>query len=119
MQPPDTLLVVDDEPSLRLLCRVNLELEGYRVLEAESLDEARSVLRSEPVCVVLLDVHLKGERGLDLVEDIRSMEPPGAVALLTGESAIDDDARRAVDAVLPKPFSLEELSATVARLAGR
>ena len=119
MRPADTLLLVDDEPSLRLLCRVNLELEGYRVLEAETLEEARAILRSEPVSVVLLDVHLKGERGLDLVEDVRSATPPGAIVLLTGESAIDGEDRHAVDAVLPKPFSLEELSATVGRLAGR
>jgi DNA-binding response OmpR family regulator len=39
-----TILVLDDEPSLRLLCRVNLELEGYRVLEAATLDEARTAM---------------------------------------------------------------------------
>ena len=39
-----TVLVVDDDDSLRLLCRVNLELDGYRVLEAGSLAEAREAL---------------------------------------------------------------------------
>ena len=40
MVKPPVVLVVDDAPSLRLLCRVNLELEGYRVLEAGTLAEA-------------------------------------------------------------------------------
>ena len=35
-----TILVVDDDPALRMLCRVNLELDGYAVLEAGSVDEA-------------------------------------------------------------------------------
>jgi DNA-binding response OmpR family regulator len=53
-----TVLVVDDDPSLRLLCRVNLELEGYRVLEAGDLAAARSALSGDDVDVILLDVHL-------------------------------------------------------------
>jgi len=53
-----TVLVVDDDDSLRLLCRVNLELEGYRVLEAATVKAAVNVLRDEPVDVVLLDVHI-------------------------------------------------------------
>ena len=42
-----TVLVVDDEPALRLLCRVNLELEGHRVLEASTLTEARELIATE------------------------------------------------------------------------
>src|SRR3954463_13722380 len=56
------VLVVDDEPSIRLLCRVNLELDGHEVLEAHSLATARAALVEEDVDVVVLDVHLRGER---------------------------------------------------------
>ena len=56
------ILVVDDEPSIRLLCRVNLELEGYEVLEASSLATARATLEGDAVDVVILDVHLRSER---------------------------------------------------------
>ncbi len=58
------VLVVDDEPSLRLLCRVNLELEGYRVLEAATRrrgDDARA--RAGDIDVVLLDVHVGADDG--------------------------------------------------------
>ena len=53
-----TVLVVEDDPSLRLLCRVNLELEHYRVLEAADLDRATALLMEEPINVVLLDLHV-------------------------------------------------------------
>jgi len=46
-----TVLVVDDEPSLRLVCRVNLELDGYRVLEAPNVAEAEQMLLAESVDV--------------------------------------------------------------------
>jgi DNA-binding response OmpR family regulator len=61
-----TVLVVDDDPSLRLLCRVNLELEGYRVVEAESVDAAEKALEEEQIDVILLDVHLGNQDGLTL-----------------------------------------------------
>jgi DNA-binding response OmpR family regulator len=113
-----TVLIVDDEPSIRLLCRVNLELEGYRVLEAATLGDARTLLDAEDVDVMLLDVHIGREHGYDLLDELRDGESPVAVALLSGSATIDhrgDDA----DAVIAKPFHLEELSSTVARLASR
>ena len=57
------VLIVDDEPSIRLLCRVNLELEGYRVVEAETLAEARSALAEESFALVLLDLQIGAESG--------------------------------------------------------
>ena len=111
------MLVVDDDDSLRLLCRVNLELEGYRVLEARTVATADEVLRSDDVDVVLLDVHLGGEDGLALVDEIRTKRPAARVALFTGSIEVDAARREPVDAVLTKPFTLEELSGTVGRLA--
>src|SRR4029078_1486931 len=55
------VLVVDDEPAIRLLCRVNLELAGYEVREAATLADARRQL--EGVSVVLLDMHVGAARG--------------------------------------------------------
>jgi len=114
-----TILVLDDEPSLRLLCRVNLELEGYRVLEAATLEEARIAMDDEPVDVALLDMHVGTERGLDLIPELRGLEPPAAVVVLSGTSEVTPETRTKVDAVLGKPFALDELADTVERvLAG-
>ena len=64
------MLVVDDDPSLRLLCRVNLELEGFAVVEAGTISEAELALDNGGVDVVLLDLHLGNEQGTALVPKI-------------------------------------------------
>ena len=111
-----TILVVDDDSSIRLLCRINLELEGYEVLEAATLDQARAHLAADSVAVVLLDVHVGGDDGYDLLDELQTREPRVAVALLSGSATIDHRGA-AADAVIGKPFELEELSATVGQLA--
>ena len=114
-----TVLVVDDDAAIRLLCRVNLELDGCTVLEAAGLDEAREVLEHAAVDVVLLDVHVGRDSGLDLLRELRDQRPGMPVALLTGSSEQGTvDADRA-DAVIPKPFRLETLVSTVKDLAAR
>jgi DNA-binding response OmpR family regulator len=115
-----TVLVVDDDAAIRLLCRVNLELEGHRIAEASTLDQARAILDEEPVEVVLLDLHIGSERGLDLLRELRRDRPEVAVALLTGspqERSPDEEAT--ADAIISKPFPIEELGQTVRRLAAR
>jgi len=112
----DSVLVVDDEPSIRLLCKINLELEGYRVLEAESLPTARDLVESEPVGVVLLDVHVGGQDGRELLAQLRESRPELPVALFSGTSEPLAIAGLGADAIIPKPFGLEELTGTVARL---
>ena len=114
-----TVLVVDDEHSLRLLCRVNLELEGHSVLEAATMEAARELLATEPIDVVLLDVHVGNDNGIDLLDDIESLELPIRVVMLSGTSEISPEVRARVDGVLGKPFALEELAAAVADEAVR
>ncbi len=112
-QEPATVLVVDDDPSLRLLCRVNLELEGYRVVEAGDLISARAAL-ADGVDAILLDVHLAHEDGLALLQPIR--ERGCAVALLTGSPGVYLPEG---ETVIGKPFSIDELTTTVRQLVGR
>ena len=112
------ILVVDDDSSLRLLCRVNLELDGYRVLEAASLSEARALLAADPPAVALLDVHVGAQSGLDLIDELRALDPPAGIVLLTGSSDVSPEVRARIDTVLGKPFVLTDLSAAVTRLAG-
>jgi DNA-binding response OmpR family regulator len=116
MRQGTTVLVVDDEPSIRLLCKVNLELEGFHVLEAGTLSEARGHLDAERVDVVLLDVHVGGEDGREFLRELRGRGRGPAVAYLSGSMQIERGSD-GVDAVIPKPFQLEELSETVKRLA--
>ena len=116
---PITVLVVDDDPSIRLICRVNLELDGCSVLEAGGLDEARDLLSQESVDVVLLDVHVGRDDGRNLLRELRERSPGAPVALLTGSSEGGSVDPERADAVIPKPFRLDQLISTVRDLAGR
>lgn len=111
-----TILVVDDDESLRMLCRINLELDGYRVVEAASLAQARVALASGDVDAMLLDLHLGDGDGRDLLRDLGADRPP--VALFTGSEQIGPELSAVADAVLSKPFELTLLASTVGKLVG-
>jgi DNA-binding NtrC family response regulator len=112
-----SVLVVDDEPSIRLLCRINLELDGHEVFEAESLATARAALAEQDVDVVVLDVHLRGERSDTLVAECHARRPRIPVLLVTGSVDISQHGLVEADAILPKPFELDALLSTVRNLA--
>lgn len=112
------VLVVDDDSSLRLLCRVNLELDGFGVSEADSLSAARERLAGGGVSAVLLDVHIGSENGIDLLDELKRERPELPVVLLTGESGLPLEARGRADAVLSKPFPIGALAETIARVCG-
>ena len=114
-----TVLVVEDDESLRMLCRINLELENYRVLEAETVDRATALVLSEPVDVVLLDLHVGERHGTELLPVLRAEQPDAAVCLLSGTSEADPPDEEGVDGFIRKPFELDVLTETVRRLASR
>jgi DNA-binding response OmpR family regulator len=111
--------VVDDDRSIRLLCRVNLELDGWQVREADSLAAAREALADGSVDAVLLDVHLRDGSGIGFLEEIRRDRPRTRVALLTGTLDAASFESVAPDALIPKPFTLDELVGTMRSLADR
>jgi DNA-binding NtrC family response regulator len=113
-EPLASALVVDDDAALRMLCRVNLELEGFAVREAATVAEAEAAIAAERPDVVLLDVHLGGEQTHDLLARIKAGGIP--VALVTGSVDINDY-RDIADAVLGKPFLPQTLVETALRLA--
>jgi DNA-binding response OmpR family regulator len=108
-----TVLVLDDDESLRFLCRVNLELDGYRVLEGASLADGRQTLAAERVDVILLDVNLADGDGRDLLRELGPDSP--CAALFTGTEP-PDGLDGLAEAVIRKPFELGLLRATVDRL---
>jgi DNA-binding response OmpR family regulator len=117
--PSHTVLVVDDDASIRLLCRVNLQLDGWTVREAGTLAEARTELSQGGVDVVLLDVHVGTGDGLEFLAELRREQPGLPVAMLTGSTDSRRLDRAQANAVLAKPFTLDELSETVRGLASR
>ena len=109
-----TALVVDDDPALRMLIRVNLELEGFDVIESATVEDAESAAAATRPDVVMLDVHLGTQQTLGLLGRLRAGGI--AVAVVTG-SADPAEYADAADAVLAKPFAPQELIAVARRLA--
>ena len=116
-ETPTTVLVVEDDAALRMLCKINLDLEGYRVLEAETIDQAAELVSNEPIDVVLLDLHVGERHGLELLPALRAECPGAGVCLLSGTSEADPPDAEGVHDFIRKPFELEVLTETVQRLA--
>ena len=118
------VLVIDDEPPIRLLCRVNLEAEGMQVLEAPDGLEGVELARAEVPDVILLDVMMPGLDGWrvaeELLDDERTSEIP--IIFLTARAELRDRARGldlgGVDYVT-KPFNPVELAPMIRELLAR
>ena len=116
-----TVLVVDDDDEIRaMLCRL-LSSEGYSVAEAATGAELLNTLASRSLDLVLLDVMLDHEDGLELLTAIRrSSEAP--VILLTGRNEESDRVlglRLGADDYVAKPFSSAELLARIGSVLRR
>ena len=112
-----TVILAEDDASLRHLCRVILELDGHRVLEARNAAETQRVLAEAGDAVVLLDSQLGADDGIALGHELRRANPKLPIALLTGDTRADDPLARALTSrVIRKPFELEDLRSTVRAL---
>jgi DNA-binding NarL/FixJ family response regulator len=79
------VLVVDDSPAIRArLMTLLREVDGLELSEASGADEALDRLASGGVHVVLLDLHMPGKTGLDVLPAIKAREPAPLVIVLTG-----------------------------------
>src|SRR6266567_2553599 len=106
------VLIVDDEPAARFGMKRALEREGYTILEAESLARADQAVENHTPSVVLLDVRLASESGLDYLPGLVSKEHPPLVIIVTAHGS----ERTAVQAIklgaydyISKPFDIDEL----------
>jgi CheY-like chemotaxis protein len=117
-QDRPAVVVADDDDAMRMLCRINLELSGYRVVEAGSGEELERVLAgAETVALLLLDINLGDRDGMDIARALKEDRPEIPIAFLTGSGFSREEAAVVGDATISKPFTLEELTETVSRLA--
>ena len=84
------ILIVDDEPTIRMLLSRILELEGYEVLKAKDRATALYTLRKQEVQVVLCDVFLPDGNGVDMVRELQQLAPAAKIILLTAHGNIAD-----------------------------
>ena len=114
------LLVVDDEQSIRRLCMTIGSSLGFACTEAESAETAVTRLDGEAPDLVLTDLKLPSQSGVDLLRQIKALLPRTEVAIMTGHGSIES----AVDAMklgaydyIEKPFRVEKMRLLLQRMA--
>jgi two-component system phosphate regulon response regulator OmpR len=123
MTGPDDphLLVVDDDERLRALLQRYLSSNGYRVTAAPGAAEARALMKSMEFDLLILDVMMPGESGLDLTKSVRT-ESSVPILMLTARGDPADriaGLEQGADDYLPKPFEPRELLLRVNSLLRR
>ena len=110
------ILVIEDEPQMRLGLRDNLELEGYEVETAVDGEEGLLKAASFSPDLVILDVMLPKTNGFDVCRDLRARSITTPIVMLTARSAETDKVlglELGADDYVTKPFSITELLARV------
>jgi DNA-binding response OmpR family regulator len=118
------VLVVDDEASIRLLCRVNLQAEGFDVVEAETRAEVLPMVHEHRPDVVLLDLMLPGVDPHDewaVARDLRADAVGAAlpIVFLSARADLRGQEEGSIEgavAYLTKPFNPLELAPTIRRV---
>ena len=119
-----TILIIEDDLDIQLFVGRVLELEGYRVLKAETADGGLSLLREEPVSLVLLDLRLPGDSGWVVLGQVKSQPDIAHIPVVVVTASAGTTKRTqaigmgAVD-YLVKPLSAAVLKKTVSRVLRR
>jgi DNA-binding NtrC family response regulator len=117
-----SVLIVDDEPGMRMALTANFQREGWRVETASGTSEALSKFRSARFPLVVTDVRMPDGDGLQLMRNVRSANPATAVIVLTAFGNVPE-AVRAIQGgacdYLTKPISFEQLRSSVSRVMER
>lgn len=111
------LLIVDDEQPTRNALRMALE-ERYEIYTAANLKQAQAVLASEPVELVLTDLRLGGDSGMDVLAHARSLPKPPQCIMMTAYGSVDtavEAMKRGAYTFVMKPLNLDEVEMLLLR----
>src|SRR5215469_14191932 len=113
-KPAPTVLVVDDEPSIRHALKLTLGGSGFQVREAATGEEAIALLRQTRYDAVLLDMNMPGMGGMVACREIRRFSPSIPILMLTVRDTEEDKVEAlesGADDYVTKPFHVRELTA--------
>ncbi len=110
------VLVVEDEELMRSILRQLLENEGFRVLTADSAENALEIFAGNDVAVTLTDIKMAGMDGLELLDQVKTIDEEASVIIMTAYSSVDSAIaalRKGAYDYVTKPFVNEDLLQTV------
>ena len=114
------LLIIDDEANIRLLYAQELGDDGHEVVTAATVSEALSRLNEQTFDLVILDIKLKSESGLDLLQQIVKERHNLPVILCSAFSCYKDDfSAWLADGYVVKSSNIEELKMSVDKVLGK
>ena len=114
----ETLLLVDDEDTVRRVLYLKLSREGYVCEEANNAEQALHVLETIPIALVILDIKMPGKSGMELLPEIKEGYPDTAVIMATAVNDVNiavQCVNLGADDYLCKPFNLDDVSLAVQR----
>jgi FixJ family two-component response regulator len=113
---PGEIFVVDDDAAIRDLLALLLSGQGYKVVGFADGDSLAAAIRTQSPACILLDVHIPGKSGLDILKELNARNHPAPVIIISGKG----DITMAVDAIksgaldfIEKPFSGSDVVARV------
>jgi CheY-like chemotaxis protein len=115
---PKTVLVVDDDDTLREAIVFDFQRRGYRTLSAENGADAFELVKSEKIDVVITDMRMPKGTGVELLDWIKEMKVPTPVIIfITGftDLSLEEAYAKGASAVMSKPFERKRLIETVQR----
>jgi len=113
-----TILVVDDEPTMRSLLETILSRDGYRILLASDGKEALEVLAREDVEMVISDVNMPRLDGFGLLKIVKNEYPGTSMVMMTGYGdtyTVKDALLLGADEYISKPFRSQEIALVIER----
>lgn len=118
----ENILIVDDEEMIRALLSSALAQEGYICHQAANVDEAFVFLGEQPVDLVISDIMMPGRSGVELLRDLKKVDPDIAVLMITGLSDMNtamECVHLGADDYITKPFGINRVMLTVKNLLER
>jgi len=116
------ILVVDDEPQMRVLLCMYLTQKGFLAAEAGSSEEALRKVREKPFDCVVLDINLGPEDGLQVLANLKTANPGLRVIMLTGmgfvEDLLQEAQQKGADGYVSKVLPLDELILALQKALG-
>jgi DNA-binding NtrC family response regulator len=117
---PYAVLVVEDEPILRLHAIDIVEEAGFTAIEAKNADEAIAILeRRSDITLLFTDIHMPGSMdGVKLAHAVRDRWPPVKIVVVSGHTKLDQIELPTGSRFFTKPFQIEKMIAELRALVG-